>query len=40
MDKDYKEILSTSPLKHRVKMDLYGSPMKKETKEDPKPILK
>jgi hypothetical protein len=40
MDKDFKEILSTSPLKYRVKMDLYGSPSKKEPKEDPKSILK
>ena len=40
LDKDFKGLLSTSPLKYRVKLDLYGSPSKKEKKEDPKSILK
>ena len=30
LDREYKDVLSTSPLKHRVKFDLYGSPNPKE----------
>ena len=32
IDRSYKDVLSTSPFKHRVNLDLYGTPTKKSPK--------
>jgi hypothetical protein len=30
LDRSYKEVLSSSPLKKRVQLDLYGTPMERQ----------